>query len=67
MDKQDEPSLAAMTINERLFHVGVLRQFDAAARARDRVKMIALLEQVEVEQADRTVDTILANPKEYGY
>lgn len=32
MDERDELSLAGMTINERPFHVGILDQWDAAAR-----------------------------------
>jgi|AGTN01.1.fsa_nt_gi hypothetical protein len=67
MDEQDEPNLAGMTVNERLFHVGILDQWDAAVRRRDRNEMIALLEQVEVTDPHVTADTVLANPRAYGF
>lgn len=67
MDEQHDPSLMCMTLNERLFHVGILDQWDAAVRRRDRQEMIALLEQVEVTDPPFTVDTVLANPKAYGF
>jgi hypothetical protein len=67
MDEQDEPSLAGMTVNERLFHVGILDQWDAAVRRRDRNGMIALLEQVELTEPHLTVDAVLANPRAYGF
>ena len=56
-----------MTVNERLFHVGSLDQWDAAVRRRDRNEMIALLEQVEVTDPHVTTDTVLANPQAYGF
>ncbi|TPK91005.1 hypothetical protein [Mesorhizobium sp. B2-4-17] len=65
MSEPDE--LAGMTVNERLFHVGILDRWDAAARRRDRNMMIALLEQVEVSEPHLTVNAVLANPKMYGY
>lgn len=67
MEDHGEPSLAGMTVNERLFHVGILDQWDAAARRRDRQQMIALLEQVEVADPHFTVDTVLATPQAYGF
>lgn len=67
MDEQDEPSLAGMTINERLFHVGILNKWKAAVRRRDRQEMIALLEQVEVTDPQLTVDTVLTDPQAYGF
>jgi hypothetical protein len=57
-----------MTVNERLFSAGLRDQFDAAARSRDRRRMIALLVAVELaDEASRIVDTVLANPTKYGY
>jgi hypothetical protein len=67
MDERDELSLAGMTVNERLFHVGILDQWDAAVRRRNRDEMIALLEQVEVVKPHLTVDAVLANPHVYGF
>jgi hypothetical protein len=58
-----------MTVNERLVVAGLLEQFDAATRRRDRAAMMALLAQVDLdpEQAALTTETVLANPKRYGY
>jgi len=58
-----------MTVNERLAVAGLLGQFDDAARRRDRAAMISLLIQVALsdKQATTTIDTLLANPKHYGY
>ncbi len=60
-------SLAGMTINERLFHLGLVDQWDKAVRARDRNAMMRLMEQCEVETPQWTVDTVLGNPEKYGY
>jgi hypothetical protein len=58
-----------MTVNERLMVADLLARFDAAAVARDRAAMLALLAQVELNasQAAQTADAILAAPKRYGY
>ena len=64
----DADRFAGMTVNERLFSAGTLDQFDAAARRRDRITMIALLRSValtEIEAA-KTTDMILADPAFYG-
>lgn len=58
---------AAMTVNERLFVAGLLDDFDDAVSRRDRAEMIRILESVEVPDAARTVDTVLANPSFYGH
>lgn len=56
-----------MTVNERLFHVGIMDQWSEAARRRDRDAMIRLLEQVKVSEAHLTVDTVLSDPQKYGF
>jgi hypothetical protein len=57
-----------MTVNERLCSAGLLDQFDAAARSRDRGRLIALLVAVELaDEAPGIVDGVLANPAKYGY
>lgn len=66
MTERDEPNLAGMTVNERLFCVGIIDQWDEAARRRDRDAMIRLLEQVEVPDPHLTVDAVLLNPQKYG-
>ena len=69
-DAQPAPDrYRGMTVNERLMVGGIMEQFDAAARRRDRAAMISLLVRVELDekQATWTTDTLLANPKHYGY
>jgi len=58
---------AGMTVNERLFDACLLKQFDDAARRRDRAGMIALLCQVELSKEDATqaVEHILTHPEKY--
>jgi hypothetical protein len=58
-----------MTVNERLAAAGLLAEFDAAARRRDRSEMIAILMRVELTgaQAAETADRIIAKPSMYGY
>lgn len=64
-----ESELAGMTINERLYAMGLLNQWDSAANAKDRSKMIDILKQCALseKQCIETVDTILKNPKKYGF
>lgn len=42
-----------MTVNERLFIYGLMDEFDAAARDRDRDAMIAVLMKVALTQKAR--------------
>jgi hypothetical protein len=60
---------AGMTINERLFTVGLFEAFDAAARARDRVEMCTVLEHVALSrlEAESVVESILSDPGKYGF
>jgi hypothetical protein len=63
----DRGSLKAMTVNERLFTLGLLDQFDDAVRAGDRSLMITILEKVELgEPAEKIAEAILADPARYG-
>lgn len=66
--ESDGDLFAGMTVNERLFSAGILDQFDAAARRRDRLAMLSLLRRVSLteRQAAETADTILADPSFYG-
>jgi len=64
---QHVASLSGMTVNERLFHVGLVDQWDAAARRRDRAAMVDILKRVEVPEPMPIIDTILADPKKYGF
>lgn len=63
----EEPDYGGMTVNERLFVAGLLDQFDDAARARDRARMIRLLSLVQVVDPEQSVNTILDHPDKYGY
>lgn len=57
-----------MTVNERLFEAGLSAEWDAAARSRNRARMIELLGKVDLEdQAEWMADTILSNPGKYGF
>jgi hypothetical protein len=52
--------LSGMTVNERLFEMGLLTEWDSAVSRRDREAMIELLDQVElVDQASSIVDSAL--------
>jgi hypothetical protein len=53
---------SAITTNERLFEAGLLDNFGKACRARDRERMIELLNQVDLEEQSAAIaDRILAN------
>jgi len=56
-----------MTVNERFFALGVLDEFDRAFRARDRAAMIVLYRNAEVDDAEDSVDFMLAHPERYGF
>ncbi|TFV92318.1 hypothetical protein E4K72_19815 [Oxalobacteraceae bacterium OM1] len=61
--------LAGMTVNERLFELGLIDEFGRAAKQRNKKKMtdILLAANLTDEQANQTADAILANPARYGY
>ena len=67
--RPSDDELSGMTVNERLFACGLLDAWDHAAMNRDRPQMIALLLQTAIErdQAKRTTDAVLENPKMYGF
>ena len=51
---------SGMTVNERLFAAGLLADWDAALRLRNRARLIVLLSRVELqEQADQIVGDVL--------
>jgi hypothetical protein len=57
-----------MTTNERLFEAGLLSAWQAAARSRNRERMIELLGKVDHgDQAESITDTVLSNPGKYGF
>jgi len=60
---------AGMTVNERLCIAGLMGDFEIAAKERNRIKLIEILQATDLteEQAIGTTDALLANPKFYGY
>jgi hypothetical protein len=66
-DPRARPDFSGMTVNERLFTADLMDAFDAAVRRRDRARMVEMLRAVAVEDAEATADTLLADPKQYGY
>lgn len=63
------PRYGGMTVNERLVVAGVMDQFDAAIRRRDRTAAIAVLTELDMSHASAasTVDATLSDPSKYGY
>jgi hypothetical protein len=61
--------LSGMSLNERLFTLGKLDAFDAAARRRDARTMRTLLQEAQLSEIDaaQCADAILADPKKYGF
>ncbi|HVF58268.1 MAG TPA: hypothetical protein VNJ70_00410 [Thermoanaerobaculia bacterium] len=59
----------AMTVNARLFTAGLMDEWDAAVRRRDRAAMISILRRVDLPEEDAawSVDLILENPSAYGF
>ena len=60
------PDYSGMTTNERLASAGLFGAFDAAVNARNKAKIVEILNSVEVPNASGCADTILANPVGYG-
>jgi hypothetical protein len=65
---QRESRYAGMTNNERLVEAGLLSEWSAAARSRNRDRMIELLGKVDLgDQAEWIADKVLSNPEKYGF
>jgi hypothetical protein len=57
-----------MTTFERLCAANLFKEYEGAARKRDRAKMIELLSRVDLaSQAEWIADTALADPSKYGF
>jgi HD-like signal output (HDOD) protein len=65
----NQSPLSGMTLNERLYTLGLLDDFGEAARRRDKPAMINLLKKLDLSEpeASNCVETILSDPKKYGY
>jgi len=63
------PNLSGMTVNERLFTLGLLDEFDSLVRRGERDGMVALLKRAELSESDALAcaDRVLSDPKRYGY
>jgi len=65
---KDKADYSGMTVNERLYAAGLLDAWDAAAKSRDRNRMVEFLNEVDLSnQAEWISDKILANPKFHGF
>lgn len=64
-----DQELGGMTVNERLVVCGVIDKWDDAVRRRSSEEMIEALRSVALteQQASQTADTVLQNPKKYGF
>jgi hypothetical protein len=63
----EHSAIQGMTVNERLFHLGLLDKWSRAVTDRNRSAMLALMRKCEVETPEFTVDTVLADPETYGF
>ena len=60
--------LTGMTVNERLYEASLMPEWDAAARSRNKKRMVELLGKVDLaDQAELIAGTILSNPAKYGF
>lgn len=64
-----EQSVEGMTVNERLFHLGLHDQFDSAARSGNVPVMVQVLLRARFSeaQATHTAQTVATDPNGYGY
>ena len=62
-------NLEGMTVNERLYTLDLMDDFDSSIRSRQREVAIQLLEMAQFSncQAVETVDAIFIEPKKYGF
>lgn len=62
-------NLQGMTVNERLYALGLMDKFDIAIRNRDTKSATTVLMDAEFteEQALETLAIILNSPESYGY
>ncbi len=60
-DKKKKLNYAGMTVNERLYLSGQLKEFDAAIDCKDKAKLIEILRDIEVDEPSiqKTVERVL--------
>jgi len=55
----EQPDLAGMTLNERLWVTGLSDEFERARKRRDRERVVELLREVEVTDVEWTAREIM--------
>lgn len=62
-------ALDGMTVNERLFHLGLFAEFDDAVNCRDKTRIVGVLLKAELsaDQAEESAAAILAAPEKYVF
>lgn len=65
----DIDNIAGMSVNERLFHFGLLQAFDSAVDTRQiaEIVRVLLLAKFTDAEAQETASAIIANPSFYGF
>jgi len=65
----ENSDIGGMTVNERLNHFGLVSEFDAAIRARNKDAAITVLTKAgfSPQQAQYTAARVLKAPERYGY
>jgi hypothetical protein len=58
-----------MTVNERLFHLGLVEAFAAAAKARDFESLVRILTKARLSpfEAEQSARSLLSDPARYGF
>jgi len=67
--KMNVHGYGGMTTNERLYAAGLLEQFDLAAKSRNQELMALILQRVEIPENEALgiAESVLADPKRYGF
>jgi hypothetical protein len=65
----DSSNIGGMTVNERLIHLGLMAEFEAAVKSRDlsAVEAVLIRAKFTPQQAHDTASTLLRAPGKYGY
>jgi len=58
-----------MTVNERLYHFGLMAEFDAAAQSKNvpAMEQVPLQARFSMTQAQETALALAADPERFGY
>jgi hypothetical protein len=68
-DEPNDNELAGMTLNERLVVCGLYAEWNLHAKTRDREAMISVLSRagLSVDEARYTAESVLADPRRFGF